>query len=141
MVEPDRDIERLIGIPDLAGSAPDRVDAFIVTDNGRYIGLGTGDKLVRADRSTHRSARHANPLPSCPATFPSVRAHRAPARERQPLCRPYADLNHFKPFNDLYGYWRADDDPVGASIVSHRNGQCDFVGHVGGDDFLVLSPE
>jgi diguanylate cyclase (GGDEF)-like protein len=52
----------------------------------------------------------------------------------------YLDLNHFKPFNDHYGYWRGDEmiRLVAKMAVNHSDSQRDFVGHVGGDDFLIL---
>jgi diguanylate cyclase (GGDEF)-like protein len=52
----------------------------------------------------------------------------------------YFDLNQFKPFNDLYGYWRGDEMILLAAqaITRHADARRDFVGHVGGDDFVVL---
>jgi hypothetical protein len=52
----------------------------------------------------------------------------------------YADLNHFKAYNDYYGYWRGDEmTRLAARVISaHRDPQRDFVGHIGGDDFIVL---
>ena len=52
----------------------------------------------------------------------------------------YADLNNFKPFNDQYGYWRGDEmiRLVAKLAVAHCDPLADFVGHVGGDDFILL---
>jgi len=52
----------------------------------------------------------------------------------------YADLNNFKPFNDQYGYWRGDEmiRLVARLALAHCDPQRDFVGHVGGDDFIIL---
>jgi len=52
----------------------------------------------------------------------------------------YCDLNHFKPYNDQYGYWRGDEmiRLVAGVISNHCDPRRDFVGHVGGDDFVVL---
>ncbi|CAN0492385.1 unnamed protein product, partial [Phaeothamnion confervicola] len=52
----------------------------------------------------------------------------------------YADLNHFKPYNDQYGYWRGDEmiRLVARVLVSQCDARRDFVGHVGGDDFVIL---
>jgi diguanylate cyclase (GGDEF)-like protein len=52
----------------------------------------------------------------------------------------YGDLNDFKPYNDHYGYWRGDEmiRLVARTLVSHCDPRRDFVGHVGGDDFVVL---
>ena len=52
----------------------------------------------------------------------------------------YADLNNFKPFNDQYGYWRGDEmiRLVARLALAHCDPRRDFVGHVGGDDFIIL---
>ena len=72
VVELDCDVDQLVGI---LTSQDQRYlnDGYIVTDNGRYLGLGTGDQLVRAVTETRiEAARHANPPTFCPATFPSA---------------------------------------------------------------------
>jgi GGDEF domain-containing protein len=49
-------------------------------------------------------------------------------------------LNNFKPFNDQYGYWRGDEMILLLAdiIFSNAAPKRDFVGHVGGDDFIIL---
>lgn len=56
----------------------------------------------------------------------------------------YLDLDHFKAFNDRYGYARGSEvikataNVVEQSVLSlgHKG---DFVGHIGGDDFVVIT--
>lgn len=140
VVELDCDADQLIGI---LTSQDQRYlsDGFIVTDNGRYIGLGTGDKLVRAVTEARiEAARHANPLTFLPGNIP-ISMHIGRLLESgNGFVACYADLNHFKPFNDQYGYWRGDEmiRLVARLVVAHCDARRDFVGHVGGDDFLVL---
>jgi GGDEF domain-containing protein len=52
----------------------------------------------------------------------------------------YADLNNFKPFNDYYGYWRGDEmiRLLARLAMAQCDGERDFLGHVGGDDFIIL---
>jgi diguanylate cyclase (GGDEF)-like protein len=52
----------------------------------------------------------------------------------------YADLNNFKPFNDQYGYWRGDEmiRLLAKICQGYCDRQRDFLGHVGGDDFIIL---
>ena len=52
----------------------------------------------------------------------------------------YVDLDHFKPFNDVYGYRRGDDviQLTGHILAKHGDRNRDFVGHIGGDDFVIL---
>jgi diguanylate cyclase (GGDEF)-like protein len=51
----------------------------------------------------------------------------------------YCDLDNFKPFNDTYGYARGDDviRSVG-QMLQEEAGPDDLVGHVGGDDFILV---
>ena len=52
----------------------------------------------------------------------------------------YCDLDSFKAFNDTYGYARGDEAiTVSARVLAeHADPELDFVGHVGGDDFIVV---
>ncbi len=116
-------------------------EGFIVTRGGRYLGLGTGQQLVRSVTEARiEAARHANPLTFLPGNIPiSQHIARLLASGRE-FVAAYADLNQFKPFNDQYGYWRGDEmiRLLARAIVQHCDPQRDFVGHVGGDDFVVL---
>ena len=116
-------------------------DGFIVTENGRYVGLGTGEQLVRSVTEMRvEAARHANPLTFLPGNVPiSQHIERLLAKQSE-FVACYADLNNFKPFNDQYGYWRGDEmiRLLAKVLLSNCDPQRDFVGHVGGDDFVVL---
>jgi diguanylate cyclase (GGDEF)-like protein len=52
----------------------------------------------------------------------------------------YCDLDNFKPFNDTYGYRRGDEviQFVGRLLSGIASSELDFVGHIGGDDFVLL---
>ena len=116
-------------------------EGFILTEAGRYRGLGTGEQLVRAVTETRiEAARHANSLTFLPGNIPTtVHIERLLASGKS-FHACYGDLNHFKPFNDQYGYWRGDEMILLAAriISSYCDPQRDFLGHVGGDDFIVL---
>ncbi|OWT80064.1 MULTISPECIES: EAL domain-containing protein [unclassified Achromobacter] len=117
------------------------VDGFIVTRDGSYDGLGTGEALVRSVTEMRiEAARYANPLTSLPGNIPISQHIGALLESGVEFVTGYCDLNNFKPFNDVYGYWRGDDMILlCADIVrEHCDPQRDFVGHVGGDDFVVL---
>jgi diguanylate cyclase (GGDEF)-like protein len=56
----------------------------------------------------------------------------------------YADLNNFKAYNDVYGFPAGDEAlrllaRLLSATVVERGNPTDFVGHVGGDDFVALS--
>jgi diguanylate cyclase (GGDEF)-like protein len=117
-------------------------DGFVIIDNdGKYAGLGTGESLVRAVTEVRiEAARYANPLTFLPGNIP-ISAHIARLLTNDAgFYACYVDLNHFKPFNDQYGYWQGDEvlkfaAGVLADICEPTR---DFLGHVGGDDFLIL---
>ncbi|MBC7939388.1 MAG: EAL domain-containing protein [Chitinophagaceae bacterium] len=116
-------------------------EGFIVTEGGRYLGLGTGEQLVRVVTEVRiEAARHANPLTFLPGNIPISEHIARLLASGGEFVACYADLNDFKPYNDHYGYWRGDDmiRLVAKTLVSHCDPRRDFVGHVGGDDFVML---
>jgi diguanylate cyclase (GGDEF)-like protein len=57
----------------------------------------------------------------------------------------YVDLDHFKSFNDHYGFMRGDQviqwtARILQDVSLELGGSSTFVGHVGGDDFVVVCP-
>jgi diguanylate cyclase (GGDEF)-like protein len=116
-------------------------DGFIITAQGRYVGVGSGHSLMALITEMQISAaRYANPLTQLPGNVP-INEHidrLISARINFVAC--YADLDNFKPFNDAYGYRRGDDmiQLLGQILMEVAEPRLDFVGHIGGDDFLVL---
>ncbi len=140
LIERDHSVDELIGI---LTSQDQRylTDGFIVTENGRYMGLGTGDHLVRSVTETRiEAARHANPLTFLPGNIPISQHIDRLLKKQGSFVACYADLNNFKPYNDYYGYWRGDEmiRLVASIATAQCDSQCDFLGHVGGDDFILL---
>lgn len=140
LVERDYSVDHLVGI---LTSQDQRylTDGFIATENGRYAGLGTGDQLVRSVTETRiEAARHANPLTFLPGNIPISQHIERLLKKQARFVACYADLNHFKPFNDHYGYWRGDEmiRLVAQTAMEQCDPQRDFLGHVGGDDFILL---
>jgi GGDEF domain-containing protein len=57
----------------------------------------------------------------------------------------YADLDHFKEFNDRYSYYDGDRviyllSRILHDVVKGMTGRNGFVGHIGGDDFIFVIP-
>jgi GGDEF domain-containing protein len=68
------------------------------------------------------------------------------AARGEPFAVCYIDLDNFKPFADSFGFSAADMviREMGAAIrstVEALGGHRDFVGHIGGDDFIVVTTE
>jgi len=116
-------------------------EGFILTKDGVYLGMGTGERLVRAVTELRiEAARHANPLTFLPGNIPLTMHISRLLSSGASFVACYADLNHFKPFNDYYGYWRGDEmiRLLSNTLVAHCDVRRDFIGHVGGDDFVIL---
>ena len=116
-------------------------DGRVVIDGERYLGLVTGESLVRAIAEVRvEAARYANPLTFLPGNIPISEHIGRLLAGRALFTACYSDLNQFKPFNDQYGYWRGDEMiKLAASCLARACDPLrDFLGHVGGDDFVVL---
>ncbi len=96
--------------------------------------------LVRSQRdvSVHPSTR----LPGAPEIDREIR-RRLDATQDFAVC--YADLDHFKEYNDRYSYYDGDRVIYMLSRILHdvakgMLGPRGFVGHIGGDDFIFIIP-
>lgn len=122
-------------------SRPRLTEEFVITKEGRYHGLGqTIDVLRLITEQQLQSAKHSNPLTLLPgnAAIRSCVDKLIEARKR--FIVAYFDLDSFKPYNDVYGYAHGDQVILHLSslLKNHFSARLDFVGHVGGDDFLVV---
>ncbi|MGG4604994.1 GGDEF domain-containing protein [Paenalcaligenes sp. Me131] len=116
-------------------------DGFIITRDGSYLGVGSSADLMReVSQLQLQAARYANPLTQLPGNVPINEHLEQLLRGQSPFAVCYGDLDYFKPFNDLYGYRKGDEViQITASLfVEASHPEHDFVGHVGGDDFIVI---
>ena len=116
-------------------------DGFIVTRDGVYSGSGRCSDLLKAvsDLQVH-AARYANPLTLLPGNVPIDHHLDRLIEDGQTFLVAVWDIDHFKPFNDVYGY-RVGDDIIRLAarvLTQAADPQCDFVGHIGGDDFVMV---
>lgn len=126
----------------LTSRARQRIEEdFIITLNGRYLGLGRViDVLKLITEQKIRQARHANPLTLLPGNVPIQQCLARLLQQGREAVVCYVDIDSFKPFNDLYGYARGDEvllclaQCLGERVDPTR----DFVGHIGGDDFMLV---
>ncbi len=117
------------------------VDGFIIVEDGAYLGMGTGYDLMRLISEMQLSAaRYANPLTGLPGNVPIGEEVQRLLEGGHPFVVAYVDLDHFKPFNDHYGYGAGDDliRELGRILLSQLDVALDFAGHIGGDDFVLL---
>ena len=98
---------------------------------------------IRMILKPSRQGIDANPLTRLPGNLAiESRVERAVAGGL-PFAVLYVDLNQFKAYNDAYGYDEGDRVLKGLSrvLVDQLRGGAgaEFVGHIGGDDFIVIS--
>ena len=89
----------------------------------------------------------ANPLTKLPGNLAIEKELLTRLNETQKFSFCLVDLDNFKGFNDRYGYARGSDvikwmAEVLSKIRKDLGTQEDFLGHIGGDDFVIIcSPE
>ncbi|MDN7141015.1 EAL and GGDEF domain-containing protein [Pseudomonas sp. JQ170] len=126
----------------LTSRARQRIEEdFIITHNGRYLGLGRViDVLKLITEQKIQQARYANPLTLLPGNVPIQQCLARLLQQRREAAICYVDIDSFKPFNDIYGYARGDEVLLClAQCLNERvDPNHDFVGHIGGDDFMLV---
>lgn len=114
---------------------------LLVSSDGCYAGIVPVRRLLRSiTEEKMRLARHSNPLTQLPGNVPLYEWIDHLLQKGQVFTVAYCDINHFKPFNDAFGYSRGDDVIValGQMLTEQAHPSLDFVGHVGGDDFILV---
>jgi diguanylate cyclase (GGDEF)-like protein len=103
-------------------------------------------ELVARVKSTLRRARQmreVNPLTGLPGNAIITQELQRRLDADEPFALMHVDLNDFKAFNDFYGFARGDTVlKLVSKILREASRGSDpragFVGHIGGDDFVVL---
>lgn len=117
-------------------------EGVLITEQGVFRGLLlVGDLLRLVSEFQMQAARYANPLTLLPGNVPINEQIDRLLGADAPFTAAYCDLDHFKPFNDVYGYRMGDEviQLVAEILKSCFSRPGDFVGHIGGDDFMVLT--
>ncbi|MGH2451110.1 MAG: GGDEF domain-containing response regulator [Candidatus Limnocylindria bacterium] len=101
---------------------------------------------IRVALRRARTLRGLNPLTGLPGNAAIADEIASRLGARAPFACLHVDLDHFKEFNDHYGFTRGDAviaaiGQVLLDAVERTPGGPHFLGHVGGDDFVVLADE
>jgi diguanylate cyclase (GGDEF)-like protein len=85
-----------------------------------------------------------NPLTKLPGNNSIEYAITEKIRTNTPFAVLYLDINDFKPYNDYYGFSIGDNVIKEAAriilqSIKELNFTSDFIGHVGGDDFIIVT--
>ncbi|QVK24766.1 GGDEF domain-containing protein [Shewanella dokdonensis] len=115
---------------------------FIILQQGKFRGLGhTRDLLQRLTEQRIQTARHANPLTELPGNVPIQQELLRLGQQQQPFYLAYLDLNNFKAYNDVYGFAKGDEVIRCVADLLRFHGRRHFIGHVGGDDFVMIGAD
>lgn len=116
-------------------------DAVVVLKDGKYYGIVTIKELLSTTVKIQvKRAKEANPLTSLPGNITIEERIRRLIGEESTYAIMYIDLDNFKAYNDAYGF-NNGDCMIKAVAKSMQNvcNENDFLGHVGGDDFVVIT--
>jgi len=120
-------------------------DYVIVTESGRFKGVVSVQKLLDTLAQVQvEMAKGASPLTGLPGNLLIEQELEKRMVGQDIVAIIYADLDNFKVYNDIYGFVRGDEiilllGRIMAWALKRHGSPGDFLGHVGGDDFVALS--
>ncbi len=129
------------------GLSADKLEGFAIgADDYVVKPFDTPELLARIRRVLRRARemRAQSPLTGLPGNVRIEEEIEARVQAGQDFAILYADLDHFKAYNDHYGFVRGDQAiQRTARLIEDAAREIEegdvFVGHVGGDDFVVLT--
>jgi diguanylate cyclase (GGDEF)-like protein len=123
-----------------------RVDNICVTRSGIYHGVVDVNLFISAITDINLTlAKGANPLTGLPGNESIQREINERILTGEGFDIAYVDIDNFKPYNDYYGFQRGDvvikaiGEIISGVTRSSDAGFSCFCGHIGGDDFIVIT--
>lgn len=119
-------------------------DDVVVTQSSQFFGLVSMKNIFEYTLMYEKnSAKEQNPLTGLPGNTIINRVLTDLVSSESQACVMYVDINEFKIYNDVYGFEKGDVMIKSlAEMIKSEAGQVfpqtAFVGHIGGDDFLVV---
>ena len=141
-VTPDTPIETASKMA-MARCQPYIYDSIPVVDSltQEYMGFVTiKDLLLSAINIQVKRATDCNPLTGLPGNIVIDEMVEQLIGNSEAFAIIYFDLDNFKAYNDVYGFANGDQMiKVLADILQQQCETEDFCGHIGGDDFVVIT--
>lgn len=118
-------------------------DFIVVTENNKYLGTVTiKDLLLKTTEMEISMAKHQNPLSGLPGNLIIEQRLNHCITSESKYSVAYLDIDNFKAYNDIYGFENGDlVITLLADILKHHIPNEQFIGHIGGDDFVVILNE
>ncbi|MFB9330127.1 GGDEF domain-containing protein [Paenibacillus aurantiacus] len=122
-------------------------DVVIIKRDERLLGAASIRSILECMTNLRtEEARTANPLTGLPGNASIVREMQRRIAEGRPFAVLYADMDFFKWFNDRFGFSQGDAlIRYCASVLQEETKRLvpdgSFVGHIGGDDFIVMADD
>ncbi|MHB8062267.1 MAG: EAL domain-containing protein, partial [Ruminiclostridium sp.] len=115
-------------------------DFIIVTKNGEYLGTVTiKDLLQKTTEIEVVTAKHQNPLSGLPGNIIIEQRINKCITSDAKYSILYLDIDNFKAYNDVYGFENGDMIiKLLASTMAKNISNSQFIGHIGGDDFVII---
>ncbi len=119
-------------------------DHVVVVENGQFLGLASVQRMLDSlARIQVEMAKGANPLTGLPGNISIEQEMERRASAGNPSSFIYVDLDNFKAYNDIYGFKEGDGILLLISKIlvwaaKRHGGDSAYVGHVGGDDFVLM---
>jgi len=116
-------------------------DSVAVLRDGKYLcSVSIKELLLSSINLQLQRATDANPLTCLPGNHEIQRVIEDTFRRDEPWSIIYLDIDHFKAYNDAYGFPNGDIMlKTLATSMRSCTSEFDFIGHIGGDDFFILS--
>jgi len=113
---------------------------IVIEKEGKYAGIVTIKELLDSSTKVEIDiAIHSNPLTGLPGNLLIEKEIISRILGLLPYCILYFDLDSFKAYNDAYGFQNGDKMLVlVADILRSCAVKNEFLGHIGGDDFIVI---
>jgi predicted signal transduction protein with EAL and GGDEF domain len=103
---------------------------FVITTEGAILGCSGFDLMREVTEMQIVAARYANPLTGLPGNVPIQEHMERLLINEQTFVTAYFDLDHFKRYNDVYGFRRGDDiiQLLARILRDSCNAELDFAG-------------